>query len=191
MISEIGEKVKKLRSDKQMTLKALSELTNLSIGYLSQLERGKTTVALDSLLKIAEVLEVDFTYFFDMSNTNNSELCKSFERNLLFMEKDNYIEYKLSNNLSNMKLFPRLVEVLPQKEIEPVEVYVHEGEEFIYILEGILTYHYNGKVFDLYPGDAFHIRSDVPHNLINTTNKIVRLIAVSIPNKFEVDAGSK
>jgi Mannose-6-phosphate isomerase len=187
MILEIGERVKKLRTEKQMTLKNLSDLTDLSVGYLSQLERGKTTVALDSLQKIAEVLAVDFTYFFDMTNTNSSELCKSFERNILFMEKDNYIEYGLSNNLNKMKLLPRLVEVFPQKEAESIEVYTHEGEEFIYILEGILTYYYNGKVFDLYPGDSFHIYSNVPHNLANTTNKVVRLLAVSIPNKFEKD----
>ena len=105
MVLEIGEKVKKLRIEKQMTLKNLSELTNMSSGYLSQLERGKTTVALDSLQKIAEVLGVDFTYFFDMSNTSSNELCKSYERNMLFMEKNNYIEYGLSNNLDKMKLF--------------------------------------------------------------------------------------
>ena len=78
-----------------------------------------------------------------------------------------------------------MIEIFPQKDMEPVEVYIHEGEEFIYVLEGVLTYYYNGKVLDLYPGDAFHIRSDVPHNLANTINKIIRILAVSIPNKFE------
>ncbi len=183
MKSEIGEKIKKLRSDKQMTLKSLGELTDLSIGYLSQLERGKTTVALDSLQKIAEVLGVDFTSFFDMP-ISNSELCKSFERTILFMENGNFIEYNLSNNLKDMKLVPRLIEIFPQKVSEPVEVYTHEGEEFVYILEGILTYYYNGKTYELYPGDAFHIKSDKPHNAVNTTNKVTRFITVSVPNNF-------
>lgn len=183
MKSEIGEKIKKLRSDKQVTLKNLGELTNLSIGYLSQLERGKTTVALDSLQKIAAVLGVDFTYFFDVP-VSDGEVCKSYERSILFMENNNFIEYNLSNNLKNMKLVPRLIEMFPQKVSEPVEVYTHEGEEFVYILEGILTYYYNGKTFELYPGDAFHIQSDKPHNATNTTNKITRFITVSVPNKF-------
>jgi quercetin dioxygenase-like cupin family protein len=100
------------------------------------------------------------------------------------MEQNNYIEYQISNNLENMKMFPRLVEVLPQKDIEPVGVYVHEGEEFVYILEGILTYHYNGRIYDLYPGDTFHIRSNVPHNIINTTNNLVRLLVVSVSDDF-------
>lgn len=188
MIADIGAKVKKLRSEKQITLKNLSELTNLSIGYLSQLERGKTTVALDSLQKIAEVLGVDFTYFFETSNINNNEICKSYERNVLFMEKNNFIEYQLSHNLSDKKLLPRLIEVLPQKGTEPMEVYGHEGEEFMYVLEGILTYYYNGRIFELYPGDALHIHSDVPHNLSNNTNNIARFIVVSIPNKFGINS---
>lgn len=185
MKSEIGEKIKKLRSDKQMTLKALSERTGLSIGYLSQLERGKTTVALDSLQKIAEVLEVDFTFFLDVP-VSNKEVCKSFERSILLMEDNNFIEYNLSNNLKKMELVPRLIEIFPQKVNEPVEVYTHEGEEFIYVLEGILTYYYNGKVYELYPGDSLHIQSDKPHNAANTTNKVTRMITVSIPNNFKV-----
>ena len=48
MIDDIGKKIKKLRTNKKLTLKELSERTNLSIGFLSQLERGLTTVAIDS-----------------------------------------------------------------------------------------------------------------------------------------------
>ncbi len=48
---DIGAKIKQLRTQKQMTLKDMSEKTNLSIGFLSQLERGLTSVATDSLGK--------------------------------------------------------------------------------------------------------------------------------------------
>ncbi len=64
MIDDIGKKIKKLRTNKKLTLKELSERTNLSIGFLSQLERGLTTVAIDSLTKIAKELDVNLTYFF-------------------------------------------------------------------------------------------------------------------------------
>lgn len=64
MIDDIGKKIKKLRTNKKLTLKELSEKTNLSIGFLSQLERGLTTVAIDSLTKIAKELDVSLTYFF-------------------------------------------------------------------------------------------------------------------------------
>lgn len=60
----IGIKLKQIRTDKHMTLKELSELTGLSIGFLSQIENGKASVAIDTLSKIAEFLEVTLPYFF-------------------------------------------------------------------------------------------------------------------------------
>lgn len=61
--TSIGLKIKELRNAKKFTLKYLSEETNLSIGFLSQLERGMTSVAVDSLAKIARVLEVNVLDF--------------------------------------------------------------------------------------------------------------------------------
>lgn len=49
MIADVGKKIKELRTNKNLTLKDLSAKTNLSIGFLSQLERGLTTIAIDSL----------------------------------------------------------------------------------------------------------------------------------------------
>ena len=54
----IGAKVKQLRMDKNLTLKQLSEASGLSIGFLSQFERGLSSIALDSLEKLAEIMEV-------------------------------------------------------------------------------------------------------------------------------------
>nr|PZN11145.1 MAG: hypothetical protein DIU64_03745 [Caldicoprobacter oshimai] len=53
-------------------------------------------------------------------------------------------------------------------------------------LEGILTYYYKNQKYDLYPGDSVHIRSNEMHNWENNnTNNVVRLIEVTIPNKFK------
>ena len=50
--TDIGSKIKKYRKEKKYTLKNLSEQTGLSIGFLSQLERGITTIAIDSLANV-------------------------------------------------------------------------------------------------------------------------------------------
>ena len=57
----IGLRIKALRTEKKYTLKYLSEQTGLSIGFLSQFERGLTSIAIDSLEKIAQVLEVELS----------------------------------------------------------------------------------------------------------------------------------
>ena len=55
----IGLRIKSLRNEKKYTLKYVSENTGLSIGFLSQLERGMTSIAIDSLDKIATLLGVE------------------------------------------------------------------------------------------------------------------------------------
>lgn len=185
MFSQIGSKINKLRSDKKLTLKELSQLSNLSVGFLSQLERGLTTVAIDSLDNISKALGVDINYFFTLTKEQSKFIQKSYEREVIFMDKDNFIQYHLSNNLSEKKMLPRMIEVYPKKDNETVLTYTHEGEEFIYILEGILTYYYDGEKNELYPGDSVHINSSSSHNWENNTNKIVKLLMVSTPNRFQ------
>ena len=145
----IGTQIKKLRAESSMTLKQLSDLTGLSVGFLSQLERGMTSVAIDTLLKIASVLGVSIV------------------------------------SMADKNMLPRLIEILPRKTREKVSLYSHEGEEFIYILEGILTYYYKNQKYDLYPGDSLHVHSEEMHNWENDTNDVVRLLEITIPNKFK------
>jgi transcriptional regulator with XRE-family HTH domain len=185
MFSEIGSKIKKLRAEKNLTLKELNQLTNLSVGFLSQLERGLTTVAIDSLDNISKALGVDINYFFTMTREQTNVVQKSYEREVVLMDKDNFIQFYLSHNLGDKAMLPRLVEVYPKKDDETVLTYTHEGEEFIYILEGILTYYYNGERYELYPNDSVHIHSTASHNWENNTNKIVKLLMVSTPNRFQ------
>lgn len=184
MFAEIGSKIKSLRSDKNLTLKELSEMTSLSIGFLSQLERGITTVAIDSLDAISKALGVDISYFFTMSKEKSNVVVKGYERDVLLMDRHNFIQYQVSSDLEEKAMFPRFVEVYPKKGEEKVQGYRHEGEEFIFILEGILTYYYNEERYELYPGDSIHIDSTVTHNWENNTGKIVRMIEVSVPNHF-------
>ena len=61
----IGAKIKALRTEKKYTLKNLGDLTGFSVGFLSQIERGISSVAVDSLAKIAKCLEVPLSTFFD------------------------------------------------------------------------------------------------------------------------------
>lgn len=185
MFAEIGNKIKKLRTDKGLTLKELGELTKLSVSFLSQLERGITTVAIDSLKSISDVLEVDISYFFSVFRpSQESIVVKSYEKEILLLEADNFIQFQLSHNLGDKLLMPRLVEILPKRDTEPAQPYGHEGEEFMYILEGILTYYYNGDKYELYPNDSVHIHSSVPHIWENNTNRIVKVLMVSLPNQF-------
>jgi transcriptional regulator with XRE-family HTH domain len=185
---DIGAKIKQLRTQKQMTLKYMSEQTNLSIGFLSQLERGLTSVATDSLAKIADVLEVELTYFFMRPKERKRRVLRSYEKEVFDISNSMFIHYHLSASLKDKQLLPRLIEILPNKTDEEICSYIHEGEEFVYVLEGVLTVFLGDEQIDMYPGDSIHYDSEKnKHNWANYTNKMVKILVVSIPNPFRED----
>ena len=184
MNKDIGSKVKELRTNKKMTLKDLSEQTNLSTGFLSQLERGLTSIATDSLAKIAEALEVDLSFFFASYTKNRNLIMRSYEKEISQIVSGRFIHYHLTNNSPGKAMLPRLIELLPINSAEDVSQYAHEGEEFVYVLEGTLTLFINNEQFELFPGDSAHYSSNLVHNWANYTNKMVRLIVTSVPNPF-------
>jgi len=187
MTGEIGVKIKELRKSKKLTLKNISEETGLSIGFLSQLERGLTSVATDSLEKIAAVLEVDSMYFFTKNKTKEDIIMKSYEQEVSQLINEKIIYFNLSSNLENKEMLPKLVHLLPFENHEDIKEYHHEGEEFIHVIEGILVLYVNHKKHILYPGDSAHFKSNQQHNWVNETNKIVKMLVVNTPNFFKKD----
>lgn len=189
MNKDIGQKVKELRVNKRLTLKSLSEMTSLSTGFLSQLERGLTAIATDSLLSIAQALEVDITYFFVKMPVDGQYIMRSYEREVLRIDNSRFIHYRLSSGLSSKAMLPRLIELLPINSQEPISPYPHEGEEFLYVLEGTLTLFIQHERFELFPGDTAHYDSNIVHNWANYTNKLVKILVTSTPNPMR-DGGS-
>ncbi|MBU2703773.1 transcriptional regulator with XRE-family HTH domain [Sporomusaceae bacterium BoRhaA] len=184
MENEIGKKVKELRTHKKLTLKDLSELTTLSTGFLSQLERGLTNIATDSLQKIAQAFDVELAYFFPSPNKNRKCVLRSYEKEVFQVVNSRFIHYHLTNDFPERALLPRLIELLPINSQEDISPYAHEGEEFIYVLEGTVTLFINHEQVELFPGDSAHYASTTLHNWANYTNKMVRMLVVSSPNPF-------
>jgi transcriptional regulator with XRE-family HTH domain len=181
MQKEIGQKINSLRLSKNLTLKELSEKSNLSISFLSQSENGLTSIAITSLKKIAEALDKDLTYFFEPPKNNRNMIVRSYEHEVFRIADSRFIHFNLASELPNRRFVPMIVTILPNKNDEEIIPLAHEGEEFIYILEGICTLYINDSKYDLYPGDSSHIPATIPHNWANFTNKIVKILAINSP----------
>lgn len=81
----IGNRVKERRKEKNMTQEFLAEKADLSVGYISQLERGISKITLDVLYKIADVLEYDINLLITGTSTQQSsylqsEICSQLEQ---------------------------------------------------------------------------------------------------------------
>lgn len=145
-----------------------------------------TSIAIDSLDKVAKVLGVELSSFFHTAEQSNDlHIIRRYEQKSSVVNPE-IIQYTLTNNVAGFHLLPRLVEVMPAHQDESdLELYTHDGEEFLYILEGILTLQIEQDVYSLYPGDSAHIPSSLPHNWKNDTNNVVRFLTVHTPNPFK------
>ncbi|WP_042275806.1 helix-turn-helix domain-containing protein [[Clostridium] dakarense] len=186
-IKNIGEKVKQLRNAKGLTLKELGEKTNLSSGFLSQFERGMTTIAIDSLEDIASIFGVDLSFFFEKSVKNDSIVIRSYEQNNIQILNSHHIYKVLATDIENKSFLPRLIEILPNKQEEKISTFNHAGEEFLYILEGVLDLVLDDKEYCLYPGDSIYYSSNKNHNWLNKTNKTVKFLSINYPKNIKKD----
>lgn len=185
MNKELGHKIKEVRTSKGMTLKDLSEKTNLSISFLSLVERGLASIAIASLQSIAEVLGVDLAYFFRMPHSEGKMIIRSYELEAIRTESSKNIYCSMAGNFEEQKMDPMFVILLPGQKRSDINLISHKGEEFCYVVEGILTYMIEDKEYELYPGDSLHMPSHIPHNWGNLTNKLVKVILVVFPKIFD------
>lgn len=184
MVKDIGKAIKDLRSSKKLTLKELSDKTGLSTGYLSQLERGLTTISIDLLENVAKTLDVDLSYFILSNDTKEEVIMRGYNQEVSRIE-NKFIHSHLSNNIKSMQILSEIVTLLPSSDEEDIQQFPHNGEEFIYVLEGILTLFLNHQKYELYPGDSAQYNSSIIHNWANFTNKTVKILHVCTPNPFK------
>lgn len=186
--TNIGFLIKELRKKREMTLKDLSTACNLSVGFLSQLERGMTSIAIDSLEIIAHSLGVELEFFFDFNKKEEESklIIRSYNRDAVAIT-DKIIQHNLSPDMRAFDLYPRLIDIMPFTDngSHNLQLYSHEGEEFIFVLEGVLTLNLEEEEFTLYPGDSTTFNSTKPHNWKNETNCITKIICVHNPNPFK------
>ncbi|MCY8235318.1 helix-turn-helix domain-containing protein [Priestia endophytica] len=176
MKQDLGNLIKNLRKERKMTLKEVSEKTNLSISFLSQVERSLCSITLLSLRKISEALGVSPSYFFpDTIQIDKNMIRRATEKQM--EHKSSFTYSDLSGNVSNPLFVPILVTLLPGDERDTP--FSHEGQEFIYVVDGTLTIILDDTEYDLYPGDSLHMDSTRPHNWFNKTEKPTNFLFVS------------
>lgn len=173
----IGVKIKSLRKERKLTLKQIADKTDLSISFLSQVERSKSSVTIESLKKISEALSVNPSYFFSKSKRQNKSTIIRNVLNECSSLSNNFVYKDLSGNIEKPLFNPILVVLSPGDNSE--DSYSHTGQEFLYILEGTLTILIDKEEHDLNPLDCIYLDSTTPHNWINKTNSVVKFLCIS------------
>ena len=177
MSNNIGDKIKELRKKQKLTLKEISDQTNLSISFLSQVERTKSSLTLESLKKISEVLGVNPSYFFNDSESSSTSVVTSGKIDEDKLISNQFLYKDLSGGNRYLGFEPLLVILNPGDN--KGNRFSHKGVEFIYVLEGNLTVLINEESYHLEPNDSIVIDSKNPHYWVNNTSKQVRFLCIS------------
>lgn len=179
----IGRKIRKLRKDERLTLQDLSALSGLSKPLLSQIENDQVIPPLATLLKIAKGLKVGIHIFFEEEEDRqkfvllrNADLKSSLRRTGNDSPRS-YLYHSLAPGMRQKSMEPFLVEFEAGNWDDSL-LYKHEGEEFIYLLEGELEFHYGQEIMTLTPGDSIYYDSSEAHGYISLGNRKAKAVAV-------------
>lgn len=180
-MEELNKRLRSLRQEREMTLKGLSDKSGLSIGFLSQVERGNSSLTITSLQRIAEAFGVPITTFFETAQNKNF-VVKGEDQKPFRIEGSNVTYVRLAGNFSGRNLEPMLVELMPNQRFE--SPFSHPGEEFYYVLEGKVVMRVGETDYVLNEGDAIHFPSSIQHNWENLLERPARILCVLEPAIF-------
>jgi transcriptional regulator with XRE-family HTH domain len=166
----VGGRIRELRRAKQMSLETVAARTRLSIGFISQIERGLSSPSLRVLATLADVLGVGIAALFGATpngdGASGGVVTRQAQRAELKLWRTGVSKQLLSPAGSDGRLNLFLVHLEPGGSTGD-ELYTHDGEEAGLVLEGAMTLTVDAKTWTLQKGDSFRFASRRPHRFSN------------------------
>lgn len=183
----VGPLIRSLRKKRHLTLAQLGDAANLSVGFLSQVERDQASPSLTALNQIAKALGVGIDYFVAAPATQ-SALTRAGKREAFWVDEDGMVYERLSASFPGSEMTSYIITVPPGFTSE---VSRHEGEEIAYQLSGHVHFTLEGRSFVMQPGDSLHFVSTRPHRWANTGSEPARVFwsgTAPIDQREEIEA---
>ena len=179
-VESVGERIRTLRREKGLSLEELSKLTGFEVSFLEDLENNKVQPQLGTSIKLSKALDSAFGRIVSgvgnqlYSITRKSEKIPVARSTSQKGAQEVYSYMSLAPDVKGRHMEALIVEL---KEVPDEDMSVHAGEEFIYVLDGLVSLKIGADSFDLEPGDSVYYLSTTPH-LIATKTGEARIIVV-------------
>lgn len=164
---KVGERVQKVREERGLSLEDISQRTGLEVKVLEDLEKGDLAPPLGTVIKLAKALNLKMGYFISGEESRPYTIVRTHDRKVISRydsQKGSYYGYgyeALAPHKTDRHMEPFLVTLEPSKTED--ERSTHDGQEFIYVLEGQMQVRLGEERHLLEPGDAIYYDSTVPH----------------------------
>jgi quercetin dioxygenase-like cupin family protein len=171
-LEPVGKKIKKVRLEKNLTLERVANDTGFAVDYLKDLEAGNIIPPVGTLLSLSRALGLDSGFLLQEQEAVLKDRVEAYTK-----RTENYAYKTLTPGAENKHLKAFQVTIDPMAEHHGVG-YLHEGEEFIYVLRGCIEVIVGENVNLLNTSDSLHFNSGIRHQLRNVGSEEAELLVV-------------
>ena len=177
-----GEKLRTVRERKGYTLKVVAQKAGVSESLVSQIERNRVSPAIDTLLALADVLDINLEFLFEEYRRHRPvQVIHPLERRQVSEDEITYEEIVQPDENDGQHTMESYIITIPEGSQTHRGSYGHLGREMGYILSGKCELHYENKCYELNEGDSVTFSAGAPHLIINTGCKELKAIWVVSP----------
>jgi len=173
-VEDVGQRIRKIREEKGVALEELSRLTGFNVEFLSSLEKNEAQPQLGTVIKLSKALDSAFGRLVSGVGDKLYSITRKSERRVVSRstsksgKKQLYTYKSLAPEVKGRHMEALIV----QLEADPdQEISVHDGEEFIFVLDGIVELQIGDDKFELAPGDSVYYLSTTPHHIAAKDDK--------------------
>ncbi|MBY0431052.1 MAG: XRE family transcriptional regulator [Rhodospirillales bacterium] len=185
----IGRQVREFRTKLNVTVADLARQAGLSAGMLSKIENGMTSPSLATLQALSKALNVPVTAFFRKFEEQRDAVFVKAGEGLTIERRGTRSghQYQLLGHTigRGVAMEPYLITLSQQSEVFPL--FQHSGREFLYMLEGEVTYRHGDKMYVLCPGDSLFFDADAPHGPEELRKLPIRFLSVIVYSKGKTE----
>ena len=182
----VGSKIKGIRESKNISIEEVAERSGLSVEQIASIETDQTLPSLGPLIKIARALGVRLGTFMDDNDALGPVVTRAADR-----ERDSSISFSngatdarkhmeyhpLAQQKAGRHMEPFIIDINPTDSLD-YKLSAHEGEEFIYVMEGEIELEYGKEKYELKQGDSIYYDSIVKHHLHGALGKSAKILAL-------------
>ena len=185
-LQEVGSRMRQLRESKGLSLQDLTRITGIDKDTLSRIESGDLQPQLGTVLKLSKAMEGDLESLISGHGDRPFAITRKAERKQVARSATSerqqvlYAYKSLAPEVRGKHMEPLMVRL----SSNPEETSVHEGEEFIFVLEGTVLLQLGEESYELEPGDSAYYQSTYPH-LVAAAQDSATILAVIYEEKRE------
>lgn len=199
-LESIGARLRTLRNEYGLSIRALAERADISSSVISEVERGKTEPSISTLKRLAAALGTSITYFFTTPSQVNGHVIRASARKEISLKYqtagDDDAEGDQRSSIKARGVHFEIASPDASEVLEAIyaryepgastgdEPYTHEGEEWGMVLSGRFKVTLADEVHFLDAGDSIWFHSNIPHKIENVSNGISEYIWVDTPKSF-------